>query len=149
MIDDSTLMNLALTQARQANELGEVPVGAVVAIGNKVVAARHNECQRSNDPTAHAELLALRDAAKALGTSRLNETVLATTLEPCAMCAGAAVLARIGRVIFATDDPKAGACGSLYNLGADPRLNHNFEVTPGVGKQAAANLLKNFFAALR
>lgn len=149
MTDDRTLMELALAQARQAAEQGEVPIGAVVAIDGEVVAARHNERLSTNDPTAHAEILALRDAGAARGTSRLDGAVLATTLEPCPMCAGAAVMARVGRVVFAAEDPKAGACGTLYNLGADPRLNHNFEVVAGVGRDESSALLKEFFAELR
>ncbi len=142
-------MELALAQARQAAEQGEVPIGAVVAIDGEVVAARHNERLSTNDPTAHAEILALRDAAAAQGSSRLDGAVLATTLEPCPMCAGAAVMARVARVVFAAEDPKAGACGTLYNLGADPRLNHNFEVVAGIGRDESAALLKDFFAELR
>ena len=142
-------MDLALAEARRAVGQGEVPIGAVVAIDGEVVAARHNERESTADPTAHAEILALRDAASALGTSRLDGAVLATTLEPCPMCAGAAVMARVARVVFATEDPKAGACGSLYNLGADPRLNHNFEVVAGVGREESAVLLQDFFAARR
>ena len=140
---------MALTKARQAAERGEVPIGAVVAIDGNVVAARHNERLSTNDPTAHAEILALRDAAAAQGTSRLDGAVLATTLEPCPMCAGAAVMARVARVVFAAEDPKAGACGTLYNLGADPRLNHNFEVVAGVGQEESAALLRKFFAERR
>ena len=142
-------MDLALAEARRAVEQGEVPIGAVVAIDGKVVAARHNEREGTGDPTAHAEVLALREAASALGTSRLDGAVLVTTLEPCPMCAGAAVMARVARVVFATEDPKAGACGTLYNLGADPRLNHNFEVVAGVGREESAALLQDFFAARR
>ena len=142
-------MDLALAEARRAAERGEVPIGAVVAIDGEVVAARHNERLSTNDPTAHAEILALRDAAAARGTSRLDGAVLVTTLEPCPMCAGAAVMARVARVVFAAEDPKAGACGTLYNLGADPRLNHNFEVVAGVGREESAALLKDFFAARR
>ncbi len=142
-------MELALAEARRAGERGEVPIGAVVAIDGDVVAARHNERESTNDPTAHAELLALRDAATARGSSRLDGAVLVTTLEPCPMCAGAAVMARVGRVVFATEDPKAGSCGTLYNLGADPRLNHNFEVVGGVGRDESAALLRDFFAARR
>ena len=149
MTDDRTLMELALAQARQAAEQGEVPIGAVVAIDGEVVAARHNERLSTNDPTAHAEILALRDAGVALGSSRLDGAVLVTTLEPCPMCAGAAVMARVARVVFAAEDPKAGACGTLYNLGADPRLNHNFEVVAGIGRDESAALLKDFFAELR
>ncbi|MCY3578270.1 MAG: nucleoside deaminase [bacterium] len=149
MTDDRQLMDLALAEARRAVERGEVPIGAVVAIDGEVVAARHNERLSTNDPTAHAEILALRDAAAARGTSRLDGAVLVTTLEPCPMCAGAAVMARVARVVFAAEDPKAGACGTLYNLGADPRLNHNFEVVAGVGREESAALLKDFFAARR
>ena len=142
-------MELALAEARRAAGRGEVPVGAAVAIGGEVVAVRHNERESTSDPTAHAEILALRDAAAARGASRLDGAVLATTLEPCPMCAGAAVMARVARVVFAAEDPKAGACGTLYNLGADPRLNHSFEVVPGVGREESAALLKDFFAARR
>lgn len=142
-------MDLALAEARRAAERGEVPIGAVVAIGGKVMAARHNERESTNDPTAHAEILALRDAAAAQGSSRLDGAVLATTLEPCPMCAGAAVMGRVGRVVFAAEDPKAGACGTLYNLGADPRLNHNFEIVAGVGREESASLLREFFAQRR
>ncbi len=142
-------MDLALAEARQAAEGGEVPIGAVVAIDGKVVATRHNERESTNDPTAHAEILALRDAAAVQGSSRLDGAVLATTLEPCPMCAGAAVMARVARVVFAAEDPKAGACGTLYNLGADPRLNHNFEVVAGVGRDESAALLREFFAERR
>ncbi len=149
MIDDGALMELALAEARRAAELGEVPIGAAVAIDGEVLAARHNERLSTNDPTAHAEILALRDAAAAQGTSRLDGAVLATTLEPCPMCAGAAVMARVGRVVFAAEDPKAGACGTLYNLGADPRLNHSFDVVAGVGRDESAALLRDFFAERR
>ncbi len=148
-LGDRELMDLAMAEARRAAEQGEVPIGAVVALNGTVVAARHNERERTGDPTAHAEMLALRDAATALGTSRLDGAVLATTLEPCPMCAGAAVMGRVGRVVFAAEDPKAGACGTLYNLGADPRLNHNFEVVAGVGRDESAALLRDFFAARR
>ena len=142
-------MELALAEARRAAEQGEVPIGAVVAIEGEVVAARHNERESTNDPTAHAEMLALRDAAAALGSSRLDGAVLVTTLEPCPMCAGAAVMARVAKVVFAAEDPKAGACGTLYNLGADPRLNHNFEVVAGIRREESAALLKGFFAVRR
>ncbi|MCY3634881.1 MAG: nucleoside deaminase [bacterium] len=149
MTDDRQLMELALAEAQRAAECGEVPIGAVVAIDGEVVAARHNERESANDPTAHAEVLALRDAAAVRGTSRLDGAVLVSTLEPCPMCAGAAVMARVARVVFAAEDPKAGACGTLYNLGADPRLNHNFEVVAGVGREESAALLRDFFAARR
>ena len=142
-------MELALAEARRGVERGEVPIGAVVAIDGEVVAARHNEREGTSDPTAHAEILALRDAAAALGTSRLDGAVLATTLEPCPMCAGAAVMARVTKVVFAAEDPKAGACGTLYNLGTDPRLNHNFEVVAGIGRDESAALLREFFTTRR
>src|SRR5690606_39630335 len=111
---------------------GDVPVGAVVLRDGEVVAQRHNERERSGDPTAHAEILALRDAATVAGGWRLDGTTLVVTLEPCPMCAGALVAARVDRVVFGAADPKAGACGSLHNLCADPRLNHAVDVVPGV-----------------
>ncbi|MGH9282292.1 MAG: nucleoside deaminase, partial [Acidimicrobiales bacterium] len=110
---------------------------------------RHNERERRADPVAHAELLALQDAAAALGTWRLEDLTLVVTLEPCPMCAGALVAARVARLVFGAADPKAGACGSLYNLCADPRLNHEVTVTPGVLAPEAARLLSDFFAARR
>jgi tRNA(adenine34) deaminase len=142
-------MALALAQARAASDEGEVPVGAVALVGGHVVAARHNERERSADPTAHAEILALRDAAAALGGWRLPVLTLVVTLEPCPMCAGALVAARVGRVVFGASDPRAGACGSLYNLCTDPRLNHELEVTGGVGSAECASLLSSFFAGRR
>ncbi len=143
------LMSRALEQARAALEHGDVPVGAVVEIGGRVVAARHNERERSGDPTAHAEVLALRDAAAAVGSWRLDGARLVVTLEPCPMCAGAALSARVGEVVYGAVDMKAGALGSLYNLGADPRLNHEFTVRAGVRASEAAELLTSFFADLR
>ena len=146
---DAEAMALALRQAVAAAEHDDVPVGAVVLVGGEVVAQRHNEREIRKDPTAHAEVLALRDAAEALGTWRLDEATLVVTLEPCPMCAGAAVLARLDRLVFGAFDPKAGACGSLYNLCADPRLNHEVEVVPGVGAEPAGALLRDFFASRR
>jgi tRNA(adenine34) deaminase len=144
------LMELALEEARAAPAHGDVPVGAVVAgPGGEVLARRHNERELVGDPTAHAELLALRDAAGGLGRWRLDDCILVSTLEPCPMCAGAAVAARIGTVVFGAPDPKAGACGSLYNLGADPRLNHDVTIIPGVREAEAAALLRSFFAERR
>jgi tRNA(adenine34) deaminase len=142
-------MDLALAEAALALEHDDVPVGAVVLMGDSVVARRHNERELTKDPTAHAEILALRDASEALGTWHLDEATLVVTLEPCAMCAGAAVLARIGRLVFGAFDTRAGACGSLYNLSADPRLNHEFEVVHGVGAAAAGSILRDFFANRR
>lgn len=142
-------MQLALDEARLAIGHGDVPVGAVVVIDGKVVASRHNERELTGDPTAHAEVLAFRDASERAGTWRLDGATLVVTLEPCAMCAGAAVNARVGRVVYGATDLKAGAMGSLYNLGADPRLNHEIEVTAGIRASEAAELLTTFFAERR
>jgi tRNA(adenine34) deaminase len=144
-------MRIALDEARVAPEHGDVPIGALVvrAADGAVVARRHNERERLADPTAHAELLALRDAAADAGTSRLDGHVLVSTVEPCPMCAGAAVLARVDAVVFGVSDPKAGALGTLYHLGADPRLNHELAVTRGVREDECAALLGEFFAARR
>jgi len=125
-------MEIALAEARAAAAEGEVPVGAVCVIDGQVVGRGHNERERVNDPTAHAELLALREAAAALGAWRLRDATVVVTLEPCPMCAGALVAARVGRLVYGAADPKAGACGTLYNLCADPRLNHEIAVTSGV-----------------
>jgi tRNA(adenine34) deaminase len=142
-------MGLALVEARAALGHGDVPVGAVVVIDGEVVARRHNERELTGDPTAHAELLALRDAAAARRSWRLGEATLYATLEPCAMCAGALVNARLGRLVFGAADLKAGACGSLYNLLADPRLNHEVPITTGVSLAECAALLSTFFADRR
>ena len=142
-------MAMAIAEAERAPEHGDVPVGAVVLVDGEVVAARHNERERNGDPTAHAELLAMRDAAAARQDWRLVDATLVVTLEPCPMCAGAAVAARVGRLVFGAPDPKAGACGSLYNLCADPRLNHEVQVTAGVQRERVADLLSTFFASQR
>jgi tRNA(adenine34) deaminase len=148
-VDDTQLMTEALAEARRALEHDDVPIGAVVVVDGQVVAAAHNERELRGDPTAHAEVLALRAAAEAVGSSRLDGATLVTTLEPCPMCAGAALNARVGRVVFGAEDPKAGAVGSLYNLGADPRLNHEFEVQGRILQDDCGALLTNFFAAKR
>ncbi len=142
-------MLLALVEAGHAAALGDVPVGAVVVIGDRVVGRGRNEREGRNDPTAHAEILALREAAATTGSWRLSEATVVVTLEPCPMCAGALVAARVGRLVFAAADPKAGACGSLYNLCADPRLNHELPVTRGVLADAGARLLEEFFGGRR
>lgn len=142
-------MRRALEEAAAALEHDDVPVGAVVLQGERVVAARHNERERSSDPTAHAELLALRDAAALLGRWRLTDCTLVATLEPCPMCAGAIVAARLGGLVFAAADPKAGACGSRYNLCADPRLNHELPVRAGLLAAEAGALLTELFAVRR
>jgi tRNA(adenine34) deaminase len=142
-------MVLALDEASRAARLGEVPVGAVVVLHGKVVARAHNERELRHDPTAHAEILALRAAAAAVGSSRLSGATMVVTLEPCPMCAGALVAARVGRLVFGASDPKAGACGSLYNLCADPRLNHELPVVRGVLAGPSARMLEEFFAERR
>ena len=148
-MDDDALMEVALAEAREGAEAGEVPVGAVVAVGDRIVARRHNERESLIDPTAHAELLALRDAAAEVGSWRLAGATLVVTLEPCPMCAGAAWAARLDRVVWGAPNPDAGALGSLYHLGADPRLNHEFEVGHGVRAEECASLLADFFAERR
>ena len=142
-------MHLALEEARAAMEHEDVPVGALVIVGDEVVSSRHNERQLTGDPTAHAEILALRDAATHLGTWRLDAATLVTTLEPCPMCAGAALNARIKHVVFGAHDPKAGAVETLYNLLADPRLNHEAQITSGVLADECGEILTSFFAERR
>ena len=146
---DAEAMNLALAEARLAEEHLDVPVGAVVVREGVVIAARHNERELTGDPTAHAEVLAIRDAAAHLGNWHLDECTIYVTLEPCTMCAGALVNARVARVVFAATDPKAGAGGSLYNLLAEPRLNHRCVVESGLMSAECSALLKAFFAARR
>ena len=143
------LMTIAIREAGRAAEHGDVPVGALVVIDGEIVAQRHNERELQGDPTAHAELLAVRDAAAATGSWRLNDATVVVTLEPCPMCAGALYQARISRLVFGAADMKAGACGSLYNLGSDPRLNHEFDVVHGVMADDCASLLTDFFASRR
>lgn len=134
-----------------AAERGEIPVGAVVLESStgRTLSARHNEREGLSDPTAHAEILALRDAARILGSWRLADVTLVVTLEPCPMCAGALVASRLGRLVFGAADARAGACGTLYNLPDDPRLNHTVEVVRGVEAERCAALLGEFFAARR
>jgi tRNA(adenine34) deaminase len=148
-MDDLQAMTVALDEAKAALEHGDVPVGAVVVRDGQLIARRHNEREITNDPTAHAEVLALRDAARMLGVWRLDGCTLVVTLEPCPMCAGAALSARIEHVVFGAADPKAGAVGSLYNLAADPRLNHEMRVTSGVRANEAAFQLRHFFTGRR
>jgi tRNA(adenine34) deaminase len=146
---DEEIMVVALEEAALAPAHGDVPVGAVAVAGGEVLARRHNERELRQDPTAHAELLALQDAARILGSWRLDGVTLAVTLEPCPMCAGALIAGRVGRLVFAAADLKAGACGSLYNLCVDPRLNHEVPVTSGVLAEQGAEILRRFFAGLR
>lgn len=148
-MSDDSFMRAALKEAERAAGEEEVPVGAVVVKDGRIVARACNERERLKDPTAHAERLALTRAAEALGTWHLDGAVLYVTLEPCLMCAGALVNARVARVVFGAADPKAGACGSLYQVGLDPRLNHRFEVTGGVLAEECAALLRRFFTPRR
>jgi tRNA(adenine34) deaminase len=147
--DDDRWMRRALAQARAAADAHEVPVGAVVVVAGEVVAEAHNQPRALNDPTAHAEVVAMRRAAEALGHWWLNGATLYVTLEPCAMCAGAMVLARIDRLVYAAADPKAGMAGSLACLPQDPRLNHRVAITAGVLDDEAGALLRDFFRARR
>ncbi len=143
------LMALALREAELAIPHGDVPVGALIVVDGEVIASRHNERELTSDPTAHAEILAMRDACEQLGTWRLDNATLISTLEPCTMCAGAALHARISKVVFGAADLKAGAVGSVYNFGVDPRLMHTFEVQHNVLGDECAQALKSFFASLR
>lgn len=147
--DDVRFLEAALQEARRAAELGEVPIGAILVHGGEILARGHNLRESSQDPTSHAEMIVIREAARLLGSWRLTETTLYVTLEPCAMCAGALVLARIPRLVFATLDPKAGACGSLFNLAQDQRLNHRVEIVGGILARESQELLQDFFRKLR
>ncbi len=146
---DERLMALALEEARACLAWGDVPIGAVVARGDEVLARAGNQRERLGDPTAHAEILALRDASRSVGSWRLEGCTLYVTLEPCAMCAGAVVLARLDRVVFGAADPKAGFAGSLGDLVRDPRLNHRAEVTSGVLADECGEVLREFFRERR
>jgi tRNA(adenine34) deaminase len=149
MADEQGLMRLAIERAREAEAHGDVPIGAVVARDGEPLAAAGNERELRRDPTAHAELLAIRAAAEALGGWRLPDTTLYVTLEPCAMCAGAIVLARIPEVVYGAPDPKAGAAGSVMNVLADPALNHRPRVGGGLLEAECAALLREFFESRR
>ena len=146
---DLEFMELALQEARACGEAGEVPIGAILVHGGQVLARGGNRTIRDCDPTAHAEIVVLREAAGKLGNYRLAETVLYVTLEPCAMCAGAIVQARVPRVVYGADDPKGGAFRTCFELLNSAKLNHRVEVTPGVLSEEAATLLQTFFAARR
>ena len=148
-MDAERWMREALVLAREAGERGEVPIGAVAVLEDRIVGRGANARESARDPTSHAELLAIQDAARTLGRWRLTGVTLFVTLEPCAMCAGAMVLARIDRLVYAASDPKAGAVGSLLDLSADPRLNHRYPVERGVLAEEAGELLRAFFQARR
>jgi tRNA(adenine34) deaminase len=146
---DEYFMRLALREAERALEHDDVPIGAVIVRDAEVIGTGHNERELRNDPTAHAEMIALREAARSLASWRVLDSVLYVTLEPCAMCAGAIVLARVPRVIYAAADPKAGAAGSVLDVLAEPRLNHRPAVTGGLLAELSAELLRDFFATRR
>jgi tRNA(adenine34) deaminase len=146
---DDYFMRLALREAERAPEHEDVPIGAVLVRGGEVVAAAHNERELRQDPTAHAEIIVLREAARVAGTWRVLESVLYVTLEPCAMCAGAIVLARVPRVVYGARDPKAGACGSVLDVLGEPRLNHRPEVAGGLLAEDCGELLSEFFVTRR
>ncbi|MBL7034008.1 MAG: nucleoside deaminase [Candidatus Delongbacteria bacterium] len=148
-MDDNFWMQFALREAGEAYRAGEVPVGAVVVLGNVIIGRGHNSVETLHDPTAHAEMLAITAAAETLKSWRLIEARLYVTLEPCHMCAGAAVLARLQKIVFGAWDPKAGACGSLAAVTQDERLNHQVEIVPEVMEAECGDLLKRFFKELR
>ena len=147
--DDRLWMQEALAEARRAGEIGEVPIGAVIVLQGEIIGRGHNRREIDRDPLAHAEILAIRQAARWIGGWRLSGCTMYVTLEPCAMCAGALVNSRIDRLVYGAADPKAGYCATLGNLVQDARLNHRLEVTAGVMDEESAALLRAFFAALR
>ena len=149
LAQDEQMMRLALEEAAKAPAIGEIPIGAVIIRGGEILAKAHNYREIWQDPTAHAEIVAIRAAASTLGSWRLTETTLYVTVEPCAMCIGAVILARIPRLVFGTRDPKAGACGSSFDLSAESRLNHRIIVTGGILEQESKILLQQFFRQVR
>lgn len=146
---DGQMMRLAMAEAEHAIAHDDVPVGAVVVRDGEIIASRHNERELTGDPTAHAEVLALRDAAEVVGSWHLTDCTMYVTLEPCLMCGGAALNARVQRIVYGAADMAAGACLSLYNVCDDPRLNHRIDLTSGVEAEACGKLLTDFFAAKR
>lgn len=146
---DKRYMGAAIAAASIAEENGDVPIGAVIVYENRIIARAYNEREQLNDPTAHAEIIALTQAASVLESWRLHGCTMYVTLEPCTMCAGALVLGRLDRLVYGCDDPKTGACGSLYNIVRDERLNHRLEVTSGVLAEECSRLLQDFFRRKR
>jgi tRNA(adenine34) deaminase len=146
---DEDLMRLALAEAEKAAAAGETPIGAVLVVDGEVVSAAHNMRETWQDPTAHAESIVLREASARLGRWRLLDATVYVTMEPCLMCAGALVLARVGRVVYGCRDPRAGALGSVYDVVRDGRLNHVYRITPGVLEPECRNVLQGFFSKLR
>ncbi len=148
-LKDIEWMQLALEQAKQAEEAGEVPVGAVLVQNDSLIATSHNQVITLNDPSAHAEILALRKAGQVIGNYRLPGSCLYVTLEPCIMCMGTIIQARIERLVFGATDPKSGAAGSVYRIGTDNLLNHSLDITKGVLQEKCSSILKGFFKAKR
>jgi tRNA(adenine34) deaminase len=148
-MNDEFFMKEALREAQKAFEKDEVPIGAVAVYKNQIIGRGHNQTEQLKDPTAHAEILAITAAANALGTWRLNDVEMFTTVEPCIMCAGALVLARVKRIIFGARDEKFGGCGSVFNIVNEPKLNHRIEITEGVMGTEAASLMRSFFSKKR
>ena len=147
--EDERFMRLAIVEAEKARRLGEIPIGAVVVVGGEVVGRGHNRREGNSDPTGHAEMFAVRRAARKLGSWRLIGATLYVTLEPCVMCIGATINARVPRLVYGPRDPKAGAVDSLYDIARDPRLNHRVSVTSGVLEEELSQMLSGFFAELR
>ena len=147
--NDTYWMRLALQEAEKGYRLGEVPVGAVIVLDGQILGRGFNQTEKLSDPTAHAEILAITSACQAIGDWRLENAELFCTLEPCSMCAGAAVLARIKRIIFGAADPKFGACGSIFNIPVEPRLNHRIIVEGGVMQSEVADMMRTFFREIR
>ena len=147
--EDAQFMRMALEQAARSAVIGEVPIGAVLVHEGRVLAQSHNYREAWQDPTAHAEMIVIREGAKALGRWRLIDSTLFVTLEPCAMCLGAMVLARIPRLVFGARDPKAGACGSVLDFACEPRLNHRINVVAGILEEESQRMLTEFFKELR
>ncbi len=147
--EDEHYMKIAIQQAQIAEENGDVPIGAVIVYKNQIIGKAYNQREQLNDPTAHAEIIALTQAAAYIESWRLHDCTIYVTLEPCPMCAGALVLARMDRLVYGCDDPKTGACKSLYNIVQDERLNHRLEVTSGVLAVDCSNLLQEFFQRRR
>jgi len=146
---DETFMKSALKEAERAFDKDDCPIGAVIIKNGQIIARAHNQVELLKDPTAHAEIIAITQAANTLGQERLLDTTMYVTLEPCVMCAGALVLARVKRLVFGAHDPKAGACGTLYNIIQDERLNHRLEVVSGIMAAESLSLLQEFFRRLR
>ncbi|MEE9443097.1 MAG: tRNA adenosine(34) deaminase TadA [candidate division Zixibacteria bacterium] len=147
--DSNFWMRIALQEAQKAYRIGEVPVGAAIVLDNQLLGRGYNQTERLKDPTAHAEILAITSACEAIGDWRLENAVMYSTLEPCSMCAGAAVLARIKRIVFGPSDPRFGACGSIFNIPAEPRLNHRIELEGGVMADEISEMMRSFFREIR